>query len=74
MLKQPKHTKLKVRNKPNPSKAEAKTLYALKQKYLEQKIEYLRQENRRKQERHEKEVELLQVEIENKKKTFTGVN
>lgn len=68
MLKEPKNKKLSFKNKPTPKQRESKTFFALKQQYIEQKIENLKNEDKRKQERHDKEMELLDAEIAKKKR------
>lgn len=69
-LKEPKSKKLTLKNKPSPKLQQEKTLLGLKQNYLEQKIQNLKNEEIRKQDRHNKEMELLEVEI---KKKETGI-
>lgn len=63
-LKEKKHKKLSVYNKPAPNIHERNSLYELKQKYFQQKLQNLQNEDIRKQEKHNKEMELLQIQIE----------
>lgn len=62
-----KNKKLCLRNNPSPSKG-GTTLYSIKQQYLLHKLENLKNDEKRKQERHEKEMELLNIQIENQRK------
>lgn len=62
-LKQKKHKKLSVYNKPSPKVAEKNTLYELKRKYFEQKIKNLLNDDHRKQEKHEQEMKLMDLQI-----------
>lgn len=62
MLKQPKNKKLEA-----PNRVQNRTLYSLKQGCLKEKLNFLLNEEKRKQEYHEKQMELIQIQIDEKR-------
>ncbi|KAF2879569.1 hypothetical protein ILUMI_26594 [Ignelater luminosus] len=66
MLKAKKNKKLQVINKPTQKIKEKRTLHDLKVSYLQQKLNNLINDDRRREELHEKQLALLSLEIKQK--------
>ncbi|KAF2892306.1 hypothetical protein ILUMI_13864 [Ignelater luminosus] len=66
ILKAKKNKKLQVINKPTQKIKEKRTLHDLKVSYLQQKLNNLINDDRRREELHEKQLALLSLEIKQK--------